>query len=73
MDAAVSDLLLARFRGHFGYLGVIFVGIVAIDMPIARAGSGIDGTFALLETAGGCFCSIPFIAHPAVSLGVDNR
>ena len=37
---------------HLGNLGVIFLGIVPIDMAIARAWGGVDGAFALLESAG---------------------
>jgi len=39
-------------------LGVLFVeldGVVAVDVAVAGAGDGVDGTLALLEAGGGNF------------------
>jgi len=35
---------------------------IASYVPVARAGSGVDATFALLETGGWGFGCVPFIA-----------
>ena len=59
---------------HLCNLGVILVLVIAVYVPIARAGSGVDGALSFLESAGrdlgGICCVIRFWL--AKSETVDN-
>ena len=49
--ARVGDALLPQLLVLLVELGVV----VAVHMTVARAGDGVDGAFALLESGGGDF------------------
>lgn len=46
-------VLFALCLGHLGNLCVILVLVVAVDVAVARAGGGVDGSLSFLEAAGG--------------------
>lgn len=43
---------------HLSYLGVVLVGIIAIDVAITGARSGVDGAFALLKATRRGLCCV---------------
>lgn len=57
----------------FSVLFVEFGLVVVVDVPIPRAGHGVNGALALLETARRHLRSIPLVTHPPVRRGGGSK